>query len=57
MDLFNKCAGGLVGYGGKKCPCCFDYRTSRGKKKGFSKIRRSRFKQVTFKQILEDCLV
>lgn len=57
MDLFNKCAGGLVGYGGKKCPCCFDYRKSRGKKKGFSKIRRSRFKQLTFKQILEECLV
>lgn len=51
MDLFNKCSSGLIGVGGKKCPCCFDFRKSRGKKKGFSKIRRTRLKQFTRKYV------
>lgn len=52
MDLFNKVGSSLIGIGGKRCNCCFDYRTYKGqKKKGFSKIRRTRLKQFTRKYV------
>lgn len=51
MDLFNKCSSSLIGVGGKKCNCCFDFRSSRGKKKEFSKIRRARLKRFTRKYV------
>ena len=45
MDDFKRAIVSSIGPGGLSCPCCSPYRTTKGKKKGLSRLARSRLKR------------
>ena len=53
MDYFRRASAKLIGYGGRRCPCCFDFRNARGKRGNPNKIARAVVKRMDRRDISE----